>query len=290
MDFPFLIYNGEVVSRNHPIPMESLLNRGLYYGDGFFDTQFLEDGLSIRNWEFHKNRLIHSFEQLGLKAIEALLDPAKYQKMIAELAQKNEFHFSKTSSILRIQCWRLGGRGYMSRSSEVAYLIECFEAPISKKDVKVSTYTLANSLRAGIPSTLKSSSAYTYVRIANETEGETVVLVDSQKNALEGLNTSLFWIRGNTLFAPKQTDHLLMGVSRMFLTQLCEDHGYLFEEKSLSLNEIAQQDVVFLSNAIYPFCVITKWDQLKLPVHAAFLDEIKDAYSKTTKKYSLDIY
>lgn len=289
MEFPFFIYDGNIISKNEPLKAGCLLNRGLYYGDGFFDTQFIEVGKHIRNWEFHRKRLLESFRYMGLNIIEDVVFADKYRLLVEALLQKNDVQSSLKNIILRLQVWRKGGRGYFSDSKEASFLIECFEVPIQVEEKAVKSFQTPMSLRAGLSSTLKSSSSYPYVNIANETMGEAIILTDIDEHLLEGLNTSLFWINGDTLYAPKQTSELLVGVSRMALIQTCIDMGYSFKEHLLHSQEVHSQDVLFMTNAVNPFCVINEWNDEHLEIEPTFFNKLKEAFLETINRYSLEL-
>lgn len=290
MEFPYIIFNGKLVSKTDSIPISSLLNRGMYYGDGFFDTQFVVGGRYLRNWKFHQKRLIGSFEDLGLEPIEWLIDPSKYQSLVSNLIKKNQTTSNGLSDlVLRIQCWREGGRGYKSESSESSFIIECFKAPDVKDSCSIKSQLINYPIRAGYAPILKSSSAYNYIKIANQNQEKSIVITDSNGNILEGLNASIFWIKGQMLFAPEQVDQVLQGVSKMSLEKLCEDFNLNFMVSSLSNSNILTQEVIFLSNAVQPFCTITKWDQHILPTESDFYQELKTLFYNNIKLHSLDI-
>lgn len=291
MAFPYLIHNGRIVSKSHPIPIESLINRGLYYGDGFFDTQFLIDGKSIRNWYFHQKRLLASFENMGLTPITALVEAEKYQQLIGELMQKNELKRANCNHIIRIQCWRNGGRGYACANKDASYLVECISLKENiLQEIAVTSFALPKPIRAGLPNNLKSSSAYQYVQVANRHKDVAIILLDEQQNALESLNASIFWVKEDRLYVPEQTDDLLFGVSRMVFTELCQSQNNPIIESSLALADIQSQNLIFLANAVNPFCVINKWDNHTLPAESMFFEQLKKNYLEFSNKYSLEIH
>lgn len=286
-----LIYNGNIVSKSHKIPIESLLNRGLYYGDGFFDTQLLIKASSIRNWHFHQKRLSASFEKMGLMPIAALVELEKYQQLIGELVKKNELNKANCNHIIRIQCWRNGGRGYACENTEASYLVECISLQEKmQQEIAVTSFSVPKPIRAGLPNTLKSSSAYQYVQAANQHKDSAIILLDEQKNALEAVNASIFWIKERRLYAPEQTDNLLYGISRMVLNDLCQSQNTPIIESSLSVADIQTQDLIFLANAVNPFCVINNWDNQTLTTESLFFEELKKSYIEFSNKYSLEIH
>ena len=96
------------------IPVE---NRGLMYGDGLFETILCSQGRLI----LIQSHLKRFFLGLKLLKLNISLSAEHLIKLLNEGVEKNDL--SKAEVVIRMQCWREGGRGYAATSSKAHYYI-----------------------------------------------------------------------------------------------------------------------------------------------------------------------
>ena len=101
------------------IPVE---NRGMMYGDGLFETMVSTNGQVILLNE-HLNRLNNGLDYLGID-----LQSSGRRRRLFEVGIRKNGHLG-TQHIMRLQCWRNGGRGYTSRTSKGSWYLSFHAMP-----------------------------------------------------------------------------------------------------------------------------------------------------------------
>ena len=128
----FLLLNNELpASAGATLPLP---NRGLAFGDGFFETLIFTDG-RLRLAADHHARMRQAAAALYLTLPAALATPEALEATLAALAAANNLPAAR----LRLQLWRAGGGRYTPTTEAAEWLAtaEAFvpdESPIAKAD------------------------------------------------------------------------------------------------------------------------------------------------------------
>ena len=102
----YMILNGELIQESAAVI--SPINRGLMYGDGCFETlRSYSD--KFLGWDDHAERLESGLAYLD---INAPFSSSELKKQVNLLLRNNQLEYAE--AMIRIQCWRDGGRGYAS--------------------------------------------------------------------------------------------------------------------------------------------------------------------------------
>jgi len=109
-----------------------------------------------------------------------------------------------------------------------------------------SVRVAANDPLAG----LKSCSRLLQVLAASEARARQVdeaILVNTNGEITEGSTSNVFWIEDGVVCTPPLSAGVLPGVTRGVIVEICNTLGIPHREKSISPNQLAQVDGVFLS-------------------------------------------
>ena len=145
------------------IPVE---NRGMMYGDGLFETMVSTNGQVILLNE-HLNRLNNGLDYLGID----LQSSREEWRRLFEAGIRKNGHLG-TQHIMRLQCWRNGGRGYTSRTSKGSWFLSFHAMPseFDKTSYRLMSSSFTLSEKAVQANFLKSSNALLYVMAATEAQ------------------------------------------------------------------------------------------------------------------------
>ena len=77
-----------------------------------------------------------------------------------------------------------------------------------------------------------------------------IILYDTNDQILETTTANIFFIKEKQLVTPKASE-ILMGVTRNFVIEMSQSHGFTVEERSVEVSELAEFDEIFLTNAVH---------------------------------------
>lgn len=241
----YLILDGKLVTYGqagiHPV------NRGIMYGDGCFETLkaypngFLE-------WDKYFNRLTESAAYLKF---EVPFSSESLKELVLRLLEENAHRQSET--MVRIQLFRKGGRGYTTSSREVSWLIQT--SPFQKKDEALILHTAETRCipSAALNRRVKLSNGLNYIKAATEASeagADDALMLTVDGIISETTVANIFWIKGDILYTPDVSCDLLPGITRQIVLQLCREEGIQLSEGRFAEDEIAEAETVFCCNSL----------------------------------------
>lgn len=230
-----------------------MLDRGLAYGDGLFETMLLhKNGLPY--WKEHVHRLASGCERLKLSIdnntvlnyVTHIIDQAKTQGIDDAL-----FKIIVTRGV--------AGRGYQpSLSVPPTVIVMVLPLPLIPEsfyqqgvDVFICQHRLTrNPLLAG----MKHLNKLDYVMAAQEwqsDEYQEALLFDTENNLIEATSRNIFIIKDKKIYTPKLDQAGVEGVARNNIIRVCQ--RYLSQdvvETEIDLAFLLSADEVFLSNSV----------------------------------------
>jgi branched-chain amino acid aminotransferase len=93
---------------------------------------------------------------------------------------------------------------------------------------------------------------------AYERGGETVILVDSRDNVVEGPGFNVFTVKDGQLSTPSRG--VLEGITRKTAIELATEHGLPLEAREIQAEEVRRADEVFLTSTAGGIMPVTKVD------------------------------
>lgn len=253
-------YNG-TIAESFAITIEN--NRAFLYGDAVFETIKIVDG-SILFLEDHYFRLMSSMRILRMEI------PMDYTMEFfeSEILKTITYKSESNSFRVRITVFRESTGLYAPDSKNVSFLIHA-------KNLIGGLYTINSdealevelfkdfTINPQLLSTLKSTNRMIQITasiFAKENNYDNCLLLNTDKNITEAIDSNLFMVIGNTIVTPPIADGCVAGIFRKQLINLLKNNtDYILEERSISAFELQKADELFLTNIIKGIQPIKKY-------------------------------
>jgi len=235
----------------------SLLDRGLAYGDGLFETLLYESG-QARLLDLHLSRL-----QAGAKRLQIQLSldtlRGELQGFLHQAREEGLFS-DLDKAVLKIMLTRgAGGRGYrFPEGAATQRIIQLFNHPAyplqhRKEGIQIrlcKTLVSVNPALAG----LKHLNRLDNVMARNEWACDDIqegLMLDEQGTIIEGTMSNIFIVRDNILITPSLKRAGVAGVMRAHLLDMARKHNVeTCISKSISIRQLYDADEVFVCNSV----------------------------------------
>lgn len=230
----------------------SVNNRSFRYGDGFFETIKLVDGI-IELKELHFERIAASLDTLGfVNAKHFSFDNLEMQ--IIELATKNYHHHLGR---IRITFYRADAGLYEVTNFHPNILIQSFKLSetvnkLNENGLVIDVYPLAKK-SCDVFSNIKSNNYLQYAMAAlwaKENKLNDALLLNSNNNIADSTIANVFMIKNNEIKTPALTEGCIDGVMRKHIITTLQKNNIKVVETIVNVEDIANADEVFLTNAI----------------------------------------
>jgi D-alanine transaminase len=240
----------------------SPFDRGFLFSDGVYDVIRYYPTCGFFQAEAHLRRLLYGIDQLRIQKV----DTTQITQVIEDLLQKNGQ--TKAEAIAYIQVTR---GSYYPRQ-------HFFPPPSTQPTVFISTspfkphteeiekgvrVLLEDDLRwsrcdiktiALIPNVLSRQNA------VDAAAGETIWARDGF--ITEGTHTNFCAVKSNTVITPPRSNHILSGITRQVVLDLCQRLAIPFREVQIGRNELPSLDecmIVGTTTEITPVVKINEW-------------------------------
>ncbi len=253
-------FNGELLRKGSKIL--SSQNRAYKYGDGLFETIKVSGGI-ILFWEAHYFRLMASMRILRME-IPMHFTMEFLEEQILLTLKSNQFKNAK----VRFSVFRGEGGTYYPKSNNIQYIIEMEELELfnfkfpEQDEYEVDLYK-DFYINTGLLSTLKTNNKITQVLAsiyAEENDLANCLLLNSEKNVIEAINSNLFLVSGTSIKTPPLSSGCLNGIMRKQIIELIKKEEELsIEEADVSSFELQKADELFLTNCIAGIIPINRY-------------------------------
>ncbi|SFP87722.1 aminotransferase class IV [Hymenobacter arizonensis] len=239
-----LLHNGTLLPAN-TFRLE-LPNRGLAFGDGFFETLvFAENNLRLA--ADHFARMQQAAAALYLALPEALATHHALEATLTGLVKANQLPAAR----LRLQLWRTGGGRYTPTGDAAEWLAtaEAFvpdDTHIAKADFALETHAIHSPL-----SFCKGPQAWLYVRAAHERQRrglDEIILCDAAGHVAEAGAAAIFWLKDGVLFTPALESGCVAGVQRAQVLRAARAASIRCHEGLFKQEVLLAADAVFTAN------------------------------------------
>ncbi len=229
-----------------PATALSLPNRGLAFGDGFFETLvFAENHLCLA--ADHHARMQQAAAALYLALPAVLATAEALGATLARLARANQLPAAR----LRLQLWRAGGGRYTPTTATAEWLAtaEAFapdDTPVTRADFSLETQAIYSPL-----SFCKGPQAWVYVRAAHERQQrglDEIILCDAAGHVAEAGAAAIFWVKDAVLFTPALETGCVAGVRRAQVLRAARAAGIECREGLFGQHELLAAEAVFTAN------------------------------------------
>ena len=254
-------YNGNIVEKDQA--KIALDNRGYAYGDAVFETIKVVHG-KLLFWEDHYFRLMASMRIIRME-IPMNFTLEFLESEITRLIELN----SDSNKTLRVKLIvnRNPGGLYTPETNDVAYFITTKEIDNHFYQIDDSEYVVDlykdHYVSSSLLSTLKSNNRLINIIggiYANENGLNNCLLLNTEKQVIEALNSNVFLVKGNTIKTPPISSGCIKGIMRKQLIEIIQQLPDLtLEEAPISPFELQKADEIFLSNVITGIQPISKY-------------------------------
>ena len=243
--------NGTLTSNTHQLATG---NRGFAYGDAVFETLRVVNNRIIF-WEDHYFRLM-----AGMRIMRMEIPMSFTMEFLeAEILKTIEASKLKESSArIKFSVYRESEGFYTPISNDIGYVVSAQELKQSHYKLNTDKYRVDifkdYPVAPGLLSTVKTNNRALNVVgsiYAQENDLDNCILINTNKQVVEALNSNLFLVHGNTIKTPPILDGCIKGIVRQQLVEIIKGiEGYNLEEASISPFEIQRADELFLTNSI----------------------------------------
>ena len=241
----------------------SVNNRGFNYGDAVFETIKVSHS-KILFWEDHYFRLMASMRILRME-IPMNFTLEFLENEILKLVEAN----SQLQQSIRVKLvvFRESEGLYTPNTNNISYLISSKTLNDNFYQFNDNTYRVDlykdHYLSPSLLSTLKSNNRLINVIggiFAKENRLDNCLLLNTNKNVVEALNSNIFLVKGVHIKTPPLSDGCIKGIMRKQIIEIIKlIPEYTIEEASISPFELQQADELFLTNVISGIQPITNY-------------------------------
>ena len=253
--------NGSLIPEENPVLTHN--NRGLKYGDALFESFRCVHG-SLLFWEDHYFRLMATMRILRMEIpMEFTMEYLQEEILRTVRANGQE----SAAARVRLTVFRKDGGLYAPKTHDISFLIETglLDSPfylLREEGYEVELFKdfLVNR---DMLSTLKTSNKVLHVVAsvyAKENGYANCLLLNTDKQVVEGINGNLFLVQGNVVKTPPLADGCLEGIIRKKVMEIVTaTEGLELLESSISPFELQKSDEMFLTNSIMGIQPISKY-------------------------------
>jgi len=249
------IYDMQRISHNErllrPDEISAMpLLRGIYYGDGLFESIRIHGG-RINFWSYHRERLLRGMEYLGMSFPEDWSGDR-----LPEVILKTAGDWPEAR--VRLTVVRSPGGLYTPESDEVHFLAEATPLQDDLYQLNETGWAIGNypehvPLAGSTLSNLKTCNALPYILAARfrKKEGlDEVLLTNQNGRVVEGTAWNLFCRKAKKLYTPPLSEGPLDGVMRRVVMDVAPGLGWEVQEQALTPAFLVEAESIYLSNAV----------------------------------------
>lgn len=250
-------FNGQYINKNDV--RISPDDRGFLFGDGVYEVIRAYNGKLFRS-EDHLRRLEKNLIEVRIeKALKI-----DYLKIASELFRLNPNMAADAKIYIQITRGVAPRKHWANEDLEPTIYAEVSEVipPIEKwqKGVKIITREDQRRKRCDI----KSISLMTSIldnRIAIDQGAQEVVFYYSNF-ITEGSHTTFCAIKDGKLYTPPEDIHILPGITRQVVKEICLDKNIKFVEEPININDVKQFDEIIIlgsTTEVMPVVQVDDW-------------------------------
>lgn len=274
-DNGYISLNGSLINSDEA--SVSPVNRGMMYGEGCFETLKSYNGRFLK-WEEHFDRLKDGLAYLGM---HSPIDSAELKKEVSDLLGKN--NLSSEESMVRIQFWREGGRGYKSSSSKTFRMIQANSYTRSSEPLDLITAKTRCIPSEALERKYKLTNGLNYIKAAQEADRhqkDDAVMLTVNGFVSETTIANLFWMQDGIIHTPSEECDLLPGITRGSIISILQERGINIQIGKFEPKSIYEAEAAFCTNSLIEIREIRAVDDIQFKTGQKPFKEILELYEK----------
>lgn len=230
-------------------------DRGLYYGDGLFETLAVVDSEPQR-WDAHLQRLKRGMQRLGFPAIDM-------QRLAQEAAQ---LCVGVERGVLKLVLTRgSGGRGYRPPSMPVpTRILQLYSWPAypphwAEHGVRARVCTTRLAIQPTLAG-LKHLNRLEQVLARREWDDPDIaegLMLDTQDQIISGTLSNVFFVRHGVLHTPDLSGCGVAGVTRATILDIARRRGWPTKIGAFRMHDLLQAQEIFFCNSVIGIWPVT---------------------------------
>lgn len=269
MVFKFFSNNGQIILiENANIPLSNI---EYSYGFGVYELLKIRDGIVYFEKQ-HVERLFNSAKVIGLSHSFTGEVVSSY---INDLQKAEKIESGNLKVIL------LGGK---TSSDAQLFILPLSPLFPNRKFYTEGVKTITFQYERPYPQakTLNMLGSFLAFKKAKEKNCYDALLLNSNRNILEGTRTNFFAIKDKTLFTQK-SETILEGVTRTTLIHVAGKLGYKIKEENIYLNQLDKYSGAFLTSTSSKILPIKQIDGFVFPTLPENLKLLMNGYNDFLK-------
>ncbi|GLS84645.1 aminodeoxychorismate lyase [Paraferrimonas haliotis] len=248
----------------------SLADRGLAYGDGFYTTMRLNDGV-IEAWSLHQRRLLDAALMMGMATRLTFAEWFQPHKQFIESKA-----LALQQGVIKVMVTRgHGGRGYAPpMQAQLQCIVSHHQVPQHYNHwreqgvaLRVHAMTLSrHTMLAGVKHLNRIEQVM--LKHNHNGAGDDYVVCDDSGKLVCGSAANLFFAKGRRLVTPALGRSGIAGITRLQIMQAMVAQGYQVIATELSVTDINAFDGAIMCNALMGVVAINSIDQVRFDSHS----------------------
>ena len=261
----------------------SVLDRGLQYGDGLFETIRITEGVP-QYWQGHVDRLFAGCDRLHVPRPDLAVLQSEAMSLCENIGD----------GVLKLIITRgEGGRGYMVPDEIMTTrIVAMFPAPKYSEDcwskgivVRVCDTRLGlNPALAGIKHLNRLEQVLARAEW-NDAEIHEGLMLDAENYVIEGTMSNVYCVKNNELITPDISRCGVKGIIRDQVIKIAQKLGINMYETNFTLDTLYDSDEIFVTNS-----VIGLWPVRQLENHQFKVGTVSQQISEilNNKKHGIE--
>lgn len=280
-EFPeYVSLNGEIIQTKDA--KVSVFDRAFIFGDGVYEGLLVMNGIILFEEE-HWDRLKRSLLALNIE-----YDLARLKIILREYLAHEKV--ANTSAFLYVQISRgiaMRGHQYSEGIPPTLFVYSIYKevTDVNKAKLKIISTIDNRWHRCDIKMTSLLGNVMAKMIAINANCYESIMVRDGL--ITEGSHCNVFFVKNGTVFTHPANHHILNGVTRIKVLELCDDLDIPHKEEAIEHSELRNMDEAFLTGTSTQVAQIHKIDDYEFDINlkGSVTRRIKDAYAKLKECY-----
>ncbi|MEX2362388.1 MAG: aminotransferase class IV, partial [Balneolaceae bacterium] len=192
-------------------------------------------------------------------------------------------NLDQKEALIRIQCWREGGRGYKPVSSKMSWMIQAEEIKNSYEPLKLITAETRCIPSQALERGFKLSNGLNYIKAAQEAQNrnaDDALMLTMTDFISETTSANIFWLHDEAVFTPSEKCDLLPGITRKLVADVLLRNDVKLEKGEFSIAHIRQAEAAFCCNSVREIQEVASIDEKDMEIGHPLVKKIMVLFEK----------